>query len=211
MSLLDEIKTQSQTTDSVLVSFSIGKDSIVTMDLCKQYFKHVQPFFMYLVPGLKFQEDALAKYEKYWNVSIIEVPNFEAVNFYRYGSFRDTDYSVSRVNIEAIYEALRGNTGMFWIAGGDKLNDSIARRAMLNYSGSIDEQNGRFYPVMYWTDKEIKQYIKMKHLFYPKLNQELGCNFHSLSGKELSAIKRIYPQDYQRILKFFPEAEGSNE
>lgn len=30
-------------------------------------------------------------------------------------------------------------------------------------------------------------------------------------GKELSAIKRIYPQDYQRILKFFPEAEGSNE
>lgn len=26
--------------------------------------------------------------------------------------------------------------------------------------------------------------------------------------KELSAIKRIYPQDYQRILKFFPEAEA---
>ena len=60
MSLLDVIKTQSQITDSVLVSFSMGKDSIVTLDLCMKYFKHVQPFFMYLVPGLKFQDEALA-------------------------------------------------------------------------------------------------------------------------------------------------------
>lgn len=61
---------------------------------------------------------------------------------------------------------------------------------------------------MYWTDKEIKQYMKMNHLFYPKFNQELGFSFHSLAGKELSAIKRIYPEDYKRILKFFPEAEA---
>ena len=29
-----------------------------------------------------------------------------------------------------------------------------------------------------------------------------------LAGKELSAIKRIYPDDYARILKFFPEAQA---
>ena len=54
MSLLDAIKTQAQITDKVLVSFSMGKDSIVTLDLCMKYFKQVQPFFMYLVPDLKF-------------------------------------------------------------------------------------------------------------------------------------------------------------
>ena len=208
MSLLDVIKTQSQITDSVLVSFSMGKDSIVTLDLCMKYFKHVQPFFMYLVPGLQFQDEALAKYEKHYGVEIIEVPHFENADFYRYGSFRDADYSVPRVKIRAIYEALRQDTGIYWIAGGEKINDSIVRRAMLKHSGSIDEQRGRFYPVMYWTDKEIKQYMRMQHLFYPKFNQELGFSFHSLAGKELSAIKRIYPQDYQRILKFFPEAEA---
>lgn len=101
---------------------------------------------------------------------------------------------------------MRKQTGITWIAGGEKINDSIVRRAMLKHSGSIDTQRGRFYPVMYWTDKEVKQYIKMNKLLYPKFNRELGFSFHSLAGKELSAIKKIYPQDYERILKFFPEA-----
>lgn len=44
----------------------MGKDSIAVMDLCFKYFKHVQPFFMYMVPGLQFQEEALAKHGVDW-------------------------------------------------------------------------------------------------------------------------------------------------
>lgn len=75
VSLLDAIKTQSKITESVLVSFSMGKDSIVTLDLCFKYFKHVQLFFMYLVPNLEFQEQALQKYERHCNTEIIRVPH----------------------------------------------------------------------------------------------------------------------------------------
>lgn len=208
MSLLDQVKTQSQITDSVLVSFSMGKDSIVTLDLCKKYFKHVEAFFMYLVPHLKFQDEALAKYERHYNMKIIRVPHFEDGDFYRFGSFRDPDYSVPRVKINNIYEYLREKTGIDWIAGGEKINDSIVRRAMLKHSGSIDVKRRRFYPVMYWTDKQIKEYIRLNGLLYPEFNRKLGFSFHSLAGKELSAIKKIYPEDYQRILKFFPEAKA---
>lgn len=86
MSLLTAIKTQAQITDTVLISFSMGKDSIATMDLCFKYFKRVQPFFMYMVPNLEFQEEALGKYERHYNTKIIRVPHFETSNFYRYGS-----------------------------------------------------------------------------------------------------------------------------
>ena len=61
---------------------------------------------------------------------------------------------------------------------------------------------------MYWRDADIKRYMQVNNLLYPEFNRKLGFSFHSLAGKELSAIKRIYPQDYQRILKFFPEAEA---
>lgn len=208
MSLLDQVKTMAQVTDKVLVSFSMGKDSIVTLDLCCRYFKHVLPFFMYLVPGLEFQESALKKYEKHYNVQILRVPHFEDGEFYRYGSFRDPDYSVPIVQVKEMYNFLRAKTGYYWIAGGEKINDSIVRRAMLKGTGSIDTKRGRFYPVMYWNDKDIKKYIELHHLFYPRMDRELGFSFRSLAGKELSVIKRIYPADYQRILEFFPEAEA---
>lgn len=208
MALLDRIKTQAQITDTVIVSFSMGKESIAILDLAFKYFKHVYPFFMYLVPNLEFQEQALKIYEKRYNTEIIRVPHFENSEFYRYGSFREPDESVSVVKIADIYAHVRELTNTFWIMGGERINDSIVRRAMLKNSGSIDEQRGRFYPLIEWNKAEVLKYIKMNNLLYPEFNRELGFSFHSLSGKELSVIKKVYPNDYQRILKFFPEAEA---
>lgn len=62
--LFDPVKTQARVTDAVLVGFSCGKDSIVTLDLCFRHFKRVQPFFMAYVPGMDFQERMIQKYEK---------------------------------------------------------------------------------------------------------------------------------------------------
>lgn len=209
--LFDPLKTQSRVTDSVIVGFSGGKDSIVTLDLCFRYFKRVQPFFMYLVPGLEFQENMLRWYENRYKTEIIRIPHFEVSNFLKYGSFTLYDDNVDIVGITDTYNYLRLQTGIHWIAAGERCADSIVRNAMIKQSGSIDYKRGRFYPIAYWKKNDVLQYIKYKKLYLSKEQKEIGFSFRSLSGEELSIIKKLYPEDYKKILRVYPFAGAAVE
>lgn len=202
--LYDTIRTQAKAGDAVLVGFSGGKDSIVTLDLCMRYFKEVQPFFFYLCPDLEFQEKTLRWYENKYEREIIRLPHFEVSNFMRYGSFREPDMSVPIVGITDSYNYLRSVTGIHWIAAGERMADSIVRNAMIKNSGSIDERRGRFYPVAYWKKREVMNYIKHHKLYLPPDSRKLGFSFRSLSGGELLYIQRTYPEDYERIKSVYP-------
>lgn len=209
--LFDPIKTQASVTDSVIVGFSGGKDSIVTLDLCFRYFKNVRPFFMYLVPGLSFQENMLKRYEERYGTEIIRLPHFECSEFLKYGSFTMADFNVDVVGINDTYAYLRDLTGIHWIAAGERCADSIVRNAMIKKSGSIDYKRGRFYPLAYWKKNEVLQYIKQKKLYLSKEQKEIGFSFRSLAGNELAVIKEYYPEDYEKILKVYPFAGAGVE
>ena len=209
--LFDPLKTQSRVTDSVIVGFSGGKDSIVTLDLCFRYFKRVQAFFMYLVPGLEFQEKMLRWYENKYKTEIIRIPHFEVSEFLKYGSFTLYDQNVDVVGITDTYEYIRQKTGIHWIAAGERCADSIVRNAMIKQSGSIDYKRGRFYPIAYWKKNDVLQYIKLRRLYLSPEQKKLGFSFRSLSGNELAVIKEHYPDDYKKILRVYPFAGAAVE
>lgn len=209
--LYDPIKTQARVTDSVIVGFSGGKDSIVTLDLCFKYFKRVVPFFMYLVPNLEFQEQMLRRYEDKYNTEIIRLPHFEVSEFLKYGSFTQMNWSIDVVGINDTYEYLRQRTGIHWIAAGERCADSIVRNAMIKKSGSIDYKRGRFYPLAYWKKQEVLEYIKFKKLYLSPEQKQIGFSFRSLAGCELSIIKQMFPADYEKILKVYPFAGAAVE
>lgn len=204
--LFDVIKTQSKVTDSVIVAFSGGKESIVTLDLCFRYFKNVRPFFMYICPNLSFQERTISWYEKKYQTEIIRLPHMDVSEFYHYGSFRPPDYTFPVVSINDIYQYVRLKTDTWWISAGERIDDSIVRRAMMKKSGSIDVQRGRFYPVSAWKKKEIMQYIKYHGLYLSPDSRKLGFSFRSLDGNELLMLKNEFPDDYQKILHLYPFA-----
>lgn len=209
--MFDPVKTQSKVTDAVLVGFSGGKDSICTLDVCMRYFDKVQPFFFYLCPGLEFQEETLSWYERRYGVEIIRMPHFEVSNFMRYGSFREPDFNVPIISITDEYNYMRLQTGITWIAAGERIGDSIVRRAMIKNSGTIDVKRGRFYPIANWTKKEVLHYIKMKKLKLPRDSKGLGFSFKSLDGRELAYVKQVYPSDYEKIISLYPYAGAAVE
>lgn len=209
--MFDPIKAQSKVADAVLVGFSGGKDSIAALDLCMRYFDRVQPFFLYLCPGLEFQEETLGWYERRYGTEIIRLPHFELSNFMRYGSFREPDRRVPIVSITDEYNYLRLQTGITWVAAGERIADSIVRRAMIKKSGTIDAKRGRFYPIANWSKREVLAYIKHHRLKLPRDSRDLGFSFKSLDGGELAYIKKQYPSDYMRILDMYPYAGAAVE
>lgn len=204
--LFDTIKTQAKITDSVIVAFSGGKESVVVLDLCFRYFKKVQPFFMYICPNLSFQERTLEWYEKKYQTTIIRMPHMDVSEFFHYGSFRISDSSFPIISINDIYKWIRLYSDMWWIAAGERIDDSIVRRAMMKKSGSIDVQRGRLYPVSMWKKKEIIDYIKFHNLYLGADSRKMGFSFKSLWGKELLMVKNYFPDDYQKILRLYPFA-----
>lgn len=206
--LFDPIKTQSKITDSVIVAFSGGKESIVVADLCFRYFKNVKMFFMYICPDLSFQEKTLEWYEKKYQTEIIRIPHMDVCEFYHYGSFRPPDWTFPIVSINDIYHYVRLQTDIWWIAAGERIDDSIVRRAMMKKSGSIDTQRGRLYPISAWRKKDVMAYIKYHGLYLGQDSRKLGFSFCSLWGKELSMLKENFPDDYRKIIKLYPFAEA---
>ena len=198
-------------TRRVLVSYSGGKDSAVTLDLCSRYFNEVYIFRMYYVQGLSFQVTLNKWVKNKYNFDILDLPHFVLSQFLRYGTFRVPDLEVPILAPNDIYEYARQRFNCFWIAGGERAKDSIWRNAMLKKSSSIDTQRGRFYPVMYWSKKEIEEYILRYQIKISPESKVLEHSFRSLEADELNKIKEYYPSDYSKIKAWFPLVEASQK
>lgn len=207
--LFRTVETAAAITDSVLVSFSGGKDSVATLDLCVKHFRHVEGFFMYYVKGLSFQEQICRYYEDRYGLPIHRVPHFELSQFLRYGLYRPTDFSVPVVSVKDVYNYLRPNTDIWWIAAGERIADSVWRLGHhQSSSGTIDEKRGRIYPVAEWRKEDVVAYIRQNKLKVGVESRKLGFSFGSLQAREVIPVKRHFPADFARIRAWFPFVEA---
>lgn len=207
--LFEPVKAASRISDSVVVAFSGGKDSVVTLDLCARYFKTVHVFFMYLVPGLSFQEAVLRWAEERYGLEIRRVPHFMLSEWLAAGSFRKMDLDCPIVSVRDIYHHVRLQNETWWIAAGERQADSIVRRAMMKKSGSVDEARGRVYPVAHFRKHDVLAYIKRHRLKVAPEARFLGHSFRSLMPEEMFRVRQYYPADFERIRRWFPFVEAS--
>ena len=186
--------------------FSGGKDSVCTLDLCAKHFKQVQPVFMYLGPILSFQQAQLKWAEDRYGTEILKVPHPMLAEWLRYGTFKAApDLSVPIISFLDVYTYVRVKTNIWWIAAGERIDDSIVRRAMIKGDGgSVNEQRGRFFPVAYWSKQQILNYIKLKRLKTAPESKILGFSYRSLMPADMAAIKEHYYQDFLKLSAWFP-------
>lgn len=164
---------------------------------------------MYSVPGLSFQEANLRWYEARYGIEIERIPHFMISEWMRYGLFRKGDYTVPVVKPLDVYQYLRLSSDMWWIAAGERIADSIVRRAMIKNSGSIDDKRGRIYPVAHWNKAEVMRYIQHHKLKLSPESAVLGHSFRSLEPSEMALLKKHYPEDYEKVAEWYPFVEAA--
>lgn len=196
-------------TDGIIVFCSLGKDSLVTLDLVYKRFKKVVCVFMYFVPNLEHIDRWVnwckARYPK---VEFMEVPHWNLSYILRGGLYCVPNPKVKLIKLADVIRAIRLKTGLYYTFLGMKKADGMNRRLMLkSYEGNNYQNNGLVYPIANWTQKDVLAYMRQSNLPEPiryslKASSGAGFNLDCFLW-----LRENYPQDLQKIYKTFPMSE----
>lgn len=199
--------------DRFLVALSGGKDSLVSLDLAVKAIgaDRVQAFFQYLVPGLRCEEAPIDYAARRYGIPITKVPHWELGRMVKYAVLRPHIAGTQgwRETKLADVEALvRQRTGCDWIVYGHRADESPERRGMLKACDGVDIARRRVYPVRWWKGRDSYAYLRHHHIPVPSMFGGARNAGVELTAECLAFLKEHHPDDYAKILEFFPFAEA---
>lgn len=199
---------------AVLVALSGGKDSIVTLELCKERFAHVEAFYMYHVLGLQCVERSVDTAARRCGVKVHKVPHPDLTFLMKNSILRPHSWDATRIKKlkqSDVETALRERTGIEWFAYGERASDSFARRLYTRKDDGIREDWKRFYPIWDWLHGDVIAYLKQRRIPLPErfgASDTKVMSGFGLFPKPLAWMKANAPDDYKRVLEVFPYAEA---
>lgn len=212
----DVIRAMQDETDTVLMSFSCGKDSIAAWLTIRPYFKKIVPYYLWLVPGLSFVEDSLRYYEDYFGTHIIRLPHpsfWRMLNNFMWQSpercqvieaarMPNYDYDdMNRLIIER--EGLPDTT---FCVSGVRAVDSPVRWSTMKKHGAINWNRRYFYPVWDMRKDELIRLIERNHINLPVDYAMFGRSFDGVDYRFLKPLREYYPADFEKLIEWFPMA-----
>lgn len=194
---------------SCIVMCSLGKDSLVTLDLVYPHFERVVCVFMYFVKDLEHINGWIRWVKKkYPKVEFMEVPHWNLTYILRGGLYCVPNPKVKLWNLSKTIEALRLKTNCYYVFLGMKKADGMNRNLMLKgYEANGYEIKGLVYPLASWTQKEVLAYMKQKRLPQPVRYSSKAGGGVGFSKETFTWLEKHYPQDLEKIYKVFPMSE----
>ena len=169
-----------QKTDGVLLFLSLGKDSLVLLDMIYPMFDRIVCVFMYFVKGLEHIERWIGWVKaKYPKIEFVQVPHWNLTYILRGGMYCVPNHKVKLLKLADVVKAMQLRYGLYY-----------------TFLGMAD-----------WTQKDILSYMKQHGLPEPvryslKASSGVGFNLDCMLW-----LEKNYPQDLQRIYRVFPLSE----
>ena len=216
LSGLDTIKRIAEETDTVLMSFSRGKDSLIAWLAIRPYFKNIIPYHLWLVPGLSFVDESLRYYEDFFQTKIISLPHpsfWRMINGFIWQPQERLltieaagipNYDYDQLNQVLIKQNnLPKNT---FVCSGVRAADSPMRRSAINQYGSINWKRRYFYPVWDVNKAGLINAITTSGVQLPVDYELFGRSFDGVDYRFLTPLREHLPDDFQKVLDWFPLA-----
>jgi len=193
--------------DSVLVSFSGGKDSLVVMDLCVRTFARVEAFFMQWVPGLRCVEEPAIAGAARFGVELHMVPHWAALRCLKHGVYcfngPERDYWPD-AKLRDIYAMVIHDTGIPLIATGAKRRDGLWRKRNLDSTKGWCEV---ITPVVGWSNADVAAHLVARKIPVPRGDRADGAGA-DLSKPSILWMHDNHPEDFAILEEYFPFARA---
>ncbi len=206
-------------TDECILMCSLGKDSIVTLDMIAPKFKKVYAVFMAFVQGLehieRWKKWVTARYK---NVEMVEIPHWNLTYILRSGLYCTPHPKQKLLKLADVQKALRLRFGCQWVFLGMKKADGMNRNLMITqFKDNHYTDNYQAYPCAEFSQKQILSYMQMHRLPEPVQYGLSTANDGAKVGKASNGIgfnldcllwlEKNWPQDLQKIYQTFPLCE----
>lgn len=206
--------------DTAIIAFSTGKDSIAAWLQMRKYFKHIVPYYCYSVPHLGFVEDSLKYYEDFFGCHIYRLPHPTFLTWLNVFHCQTPDRVTIIMNNpmlaemcwdeRALGDAVRAfgrlPEGAF-VGSGVRMADSPTRRIGIKTHGAINRNAKKFFPVYDWRKEDMIRAFDESGVKLPVDYKLFGRSFDGLDYRFIKPIKDTYPEDYARILEWYPQIE----
>lgn len=210
---LDRVRRDGNT---VLLSFSNGKDSIACWSVLQKAGFKVVPFYYQLPPGLEFVERSLRYYEDHFGEHIYRVTDPLLYRWIDEHKFQPPDRlpAIELLNlpdfgfpeIEAGVKHTVGLPSSAWTAIGSRWADSPMRRLSIPQIG-YTESRRKFYPVADLNKEQLIKCLQRAKVKLPVDYEMFGRSFDGIDYQYIIEVKRRYPKDYAKLLEWFPLLE----
>lgn len=210
---IDYVRSQ---TDTACVFLSLGKDSLVTLDMVYPKFKRVVCVFMYFVKGLEHIERWIrwAKV-RYPNIEFVQIPHWNLSYILRGGMYCTPHPKQKLIKLEDVIAAVRMKHNVEYIFLGMKKADGMNRNVMLkNKKDDHYIFNGKCFPLAEFTQKEILAYMRIHDIPKPVIYSLALCKDGATVGKASSGVgfnidcfkwlEDNFPGDLEKIYNVFP-------
>lgn len=215
--LLDVVRGHNPT---ILLSFSMGKDSLAMWLYLRDKGFNIIPYFLYFVPGLSYVDKAIAYYEDFFKTKIYQFPHPLGNDMLRTWSFQephvistvmsfglDANYDFSSVD-DLIAQA-HGLDPLPFCAIGMRSADNLERRRLIQQQGSLGIKKRRYYYAVWdWDVNRVGQTIIDAKCKLPIDYLYWGRTITAYDYQYLKIIREKLPEDYQRILVYYPLLEA---